>query len=321
MHSHHSHSGDYVSHALDTLETITQKAIDMGFKTFCLTEHQPRTDDKLMYPEEHDKHYTVHNLQENFDNFITHARQIQKRASDDPTIKTKFLVGFEVEGADDEHIDSSVALLELGKFDMCVGSVHYVHSIPIDFNQELWHEAVESCGGSIHHLFEEYYDLQYLMLAKIKPVVVGHFDLIKLMCGDDVVDSEITGKKVKSEVNIEKEWPKVWAKIIRNIKFVESYGGLFELNSAAIRKGWSTPYPGVDIAEAIIKYGGGRFCLSDDSHSIAQVGLNFHKVLDYVDNTLKLDKLYYVDVENSKTVVRSETIEEIKHDSFWKQYQ
>lgn len=52
MHSHHSHSGDYVMHAKDHLEDIVLRAIEMGFTTYCLTEHIPRNNPEDMYPEE-----------------------------------------------------------------------------------------------------------------------------------------------------------------------------------------------------------------------------------------------------------------------------
>lgn len=30
---------------------------------------------------------------------------------------------------------------------------------------------------------------------------------------------------------------------------------------------------------------GGRFCLSDDSHGVEQISLNFHRVLQFLDTT------------------------------------
>ena len=39
---------------------------------------------------------------------------------------------------------------------------------------------------------------------------------------------------------------------------------------------------------------GGRFTLSDDSHGVAQVGLNFERVLDYL-KSLGVTELYYLE--------------------------
>jgi histidinol-phosphatase (PHP family) len=49
--SHHSHSGQFCGHAVNTLEEMVQTAIAQKFHTFCLTEHIPRAKEDL-YPEE-----------------------------------------------------------------------------------------------------------------------------------------------------------------------------------------------------------------------------------------------------------------------------
>lgn len=52
MHSHHSHSGQFCSHAQNTLEQVIQTAISKQMSTFVLTEHMPRDQDCDVYPEE-----------------------------------------------------------------------------------------------------------------------------------------------------------------------------------------------------------------------------------------------------------------------------
>lgn len=307
MHSHHSHSGDYVSHAVGSLDQMVQTAIDRQFTHFCLTEHMPRLHDKYLYPEELEKKYTTANLHENFDNFLGHAQVLKKEIKD-----LTLLVGFEVEGLDDEHIAYARELMKTT--DMCVGSVHYVNGIPIDFSTELWLKARDELGGT-RALYKEYFDLISKVL-ELEPQVVGHFDLIRLFEVDDV--DPTTGKTL-SAVNIQTDWPDVWEAIVSNIKKVVSYGGLFELNSAAIRKGWSSPYPRKDMAKLIISLGG-KFCLSDDSHAYTQVGLNYHKVWDYVLD-LKLDKVYHLDLQDGQVVVVGDSVEELSKAKFWDQFQ
>ena len=48
----HSHSGQYCQHAYGELEQVIQKAIDLGFVCFGLSEHMPRSLEKDLYPEE-----------------------------------------------------------------------------------------------------------------------------------------------------------------------------------------------------------------------------------------------------------------------------
>ncbi|CAK7891415.1 hypothetical protein CAAN1_01S04984 [[Candida] anglica] len=324
MHSHHSHSGDYVSHATDNLESIIDKAESMGFTHYCLTEHMPRLHDKFLYPEEIEKNYTSKDLESNFDRYVQHAVSIQqeKNSKNQSSPTTKIIVGLEVEGLNSEHIDYTSKLLEKyhPHINMTVGSVHYVNEIPIDFSPDLWIEARDSLPDKTSRsLFLQYFELQYEVLSKLKPTVVGHFDLIRLFEPSNEVDPT-TGKLMK-DISLEQDWPDVWELVVRNIKFVESYGGLFELNSAAIRKGWSSPYPKQDVSEAIVEFGGGRFCLSDDSHSIAQVGLNYHKVWEYIKFVLKLTSIYHLDInENGETIVAKVSVSELDKSPFWKQY-
>jgi histidinol-phosphatase (PHP family) len=106
--------------------------------------------------------------------------------------------------------------------------------IPIDYNSALWENAKEACGGTDEALFAKYFDEQYDLLRQVKPLVIGHFDVIRLCAPDKMV-------KVS-------QWPLVWSKVKRNIDTVIQYGGLFELNSAAFRKGFEEAYPTSEIA-------------------------------------------------------------------------
>lgn len=106
--------------------------------------------------------------------------------------------------------------------------------IPIDYNSELWEKAKEACGGTDEALFAKYFDEQYDLLCQVKPLVIGHFDVIRLWAPDKMVKLS--------------QWPSVQSKIVRNIDTVIQYGGLFELNSAAFRKGFEEAYPTSEIA-------------------------------------------------------------------------
>jgi histidinol-phosphatase (PHP family) len=52
MISLHSHSGQFCLHAHGTLEDVVLRAIELGFKTYGLSEHMPRTRLQDLYPEE-----------------------------------------------------------------------------------------------------------------------------------------------------------------------------------------------------------------------------------------------------------------------------
>ena len=126
-------------------------------------------------------------------------------------------------------------LLSKYQFDLFIGSVHHVHTIPIDYDRKLYLEARGKAGGTDERLFEDYFDLQYEMLRALKPPVVGHLDLIRLMSDDP--DTRMS------------QWEGVWQKILRNLRFIAEYGGVVELNSSALRKGMREPYPTAKICK------------------------------------------------------------------------
>lgn len=317
MHSHHSHSGQYVAHANDSLECMVERAEANGFTHFCLTEHMPRLDSRFLYPEEIELEFTVNTLAETFDDYINHAVSLQDQYNFKKPMK--LLVGFEIEGIDESHINYAKQLIHNSKINMTVGSVHFVNLIPIDFNSELWLRARDSTREKTSRgLYKEYFQIQYQVISQLKPTVIGHFDLIRLQEPIDEIDPT-TNKKL-GDIDIRQDWPDVWELACRNIKYAIDYGALFELNSSAIRKGWETPYPKRDFATIIDQFGG-KFCLSDDSHGTTQVGLNFQKVLEYAIS-LNLKNLYYLDLDETKTLlVKSISISELRQSKFWKQYQ
>jgi histidinol-phosphatase (PHP family) len=153
--------------------------------------------------------------------------------------------------------------------DFFIGSVHHVHEIPIDYDAAFYEKAREVAGGTDERLFEDYFDAQFEMLKALKPRVVGHFDLIRLL--SDEPDRDL------------REMKGVWERVVRNLKYVVGQNGLLEINSSALRKGLKEPYPGRSVCEEFMKMGG-RFTLSDDSHGIDQVGTNFMRVFEYLES-------------------------------------
>ncbi|KAF2098586.1 histidinol phosphatase [Rhizodiscina lignyota] len=261
--SHHSHSGQFCpSHARNTLEEMIQTAIARKMQVFALTEHIPR-EEQDFYPGEREAHTTVERLHELIDGFYEHAVQMRQKYAD----QIQILIGFEGEWIRPSTLTLIKELQARHNFDYFVGSVHHVYTIPIDYDKATYDEVKKLVGGSDEELFGEYFDAQYAMLQKLKPQVVGHFDLIRLFSADP------NGSF--------KQWEDVWEKIIRNLKFIASYGGIVELNSSALRKGMSEPYPQVEICQEFLAMNG-QFTLSDDSHGVEQVGLNYDRVLDAI---------------------------------------
>jgi len=165
------------------------------------------------------------------DNFYAEAVRLREKYASQITI----LIGFESDWIRETSLELTEELLKKHQFDLFVGSVHHVHTVPIDFDKPMYEDARRKSGGADEQLFEDYFDTQYDMLQALNPPVVGHFDLIRLL-SDDPERSF-------------KPWSGVWTKIVRNLKFIAGYGGILELNSSALRKGMSEPYPKVEVCQ------------------------------------------------------------------------
>ncbi|SMN19251.1 similar to Saccharomyces cerevisiae YFR025C HIS2 Histidinolphosphatase, catalyzes the eighth step in histidine biosynthesis [Maudiozyma saulgeensis] len=332
MHSHHSHSGDYVAHGVDPLDDMILQVEKMKFHTYCLTEHIPRIESKYLYPEEIESFENdtdaLKQLEMNFTKFLTHAQRIKD------SHKNKYpniIIGTEIEACNTTHIQyAKQKILEYqDQVKFCVGSVHHINGIPIDFDQDNWYKALLSFPNkNLKKMLISYFESQYEMLQILQPKVVGHFDLFKLFWPDSLRVNIDTGECTESSsendiivtpmayLNI---WDDIKQLVIRNLKYINSYGGAIEINTSALRKGLKEPYPSSNIGELVKQYCQGRFVLSDDAHGIAQVGVRYLDALQYITQTLQLDTMYYLIENNENGTVHFEKIPitEFANNEFW----
>ncbi|KAJ5675706.1 hypothetical protein N7462_008603 [Penicillium macrosclerotiorum] len=310
--SHHSHSGQFCpGHAQNSLEDVIQTAISKKMQVFCLTEHMPRHEEDF-YPEEIEAGQTEAWHESNEAAYFAEALRLRAKYASQISI----IIGFECDWIRPASADLITRSLARFPFEFFVGSVHHMHTVPIDYDRPMYERARELAGGSDERLFEDYFDAQLEMLKQTRPPVVGHFDLIRLK-SDDPERSFRT-------------WPGVWQRVLRNLDFVAEYGGLVELNGAALRKGMSEPYPKAEICQEFVARGG-RFCLSDDSHGVDQVSLNFHRVLEFLD-VAGISTIHYLqlvepsgqaqapvpDARFPRTQIAAISTEELKQLPFWK---
>jgi histidinol-phosphatase (PHP family) len=181
-----------------------------------------------------------------FEAFLDEAH----RLCDTYSSSLRLLVGLETEYISALDIDGLSRLLEIheGRIDYIVGSVHHVNGIPIDFDVDTYRRCLDNISLPAHvtdsmetdqeHerlciFLDTYFDAQFELLNRFHPELIGHIDLCRLYAPDLQLHA----------------FPRAWAKLERNVKFAIAYGALFEVNSAAFRKGWSTAYPGDDVAQ------------------------------------------------------------------------
>ncbi|KAG8967669.1 histidinolphosphatase [Tulasnella sp. 419] len=251
MHSHHSHSGQFCTHAQGDLESVINEAIRQKFKIFGLSEHVPRYRDVDLYPGEQPLGGLFH-LRQLFSSYLVESHRLRSIYSSQIDI----IVGLETELITTRDLDEVESILRIHKdqIEYLVGSVHHANEIPIDFDEPTWRTAVESFqaenessgvttpppgedldldDGKVAAYLTSYFDAQLLLMQRLHPEVIGHFDLCRLYRPGLRLDSSISSD--------------IFSRIERNIDYAISYGALFELNAAAFRKGWATSYPGEDI--------------------------------------------------------------------------
>lgn len=191
--------------------------------------------------------------------------------------------------------------LETYPVDFFIGSIHHTCEIPIDFDKKTYQQAravavntfrARAVDGDEEALakeddeivFEQYFDEQYEMLSSMRPPVIGHFDLIRLYSDNPDVSL--------------KRWRGVWSRVERNLQCIAANGGMLEVNSSALRKGLAEPYPHSDICRHFLSLGG-RLVLSDDSHNVEQIGLNYHLVRQFLENVIQVKEIHFLEYDRN----------------------
>ncbi|KAG8813490.1 histidinolphosphatase [Serendipita sp. 411] len=306
--SHHSHSGQFCRHAVGSLESMVAEAARKGFKMYSLTEHCPRWRDQDLYPEEIEANVTPSDLEATFEAFLSEAQRLKQLYASNGS-GMEILVGMET-----EHIyEKDLSLLKTAidrnrdKLDFLVGSVHHSDGHPIDFSKERFEEAVQwytttttttttsvlnqnqrggeeeekvddsaAAAAALSTLLESYFGAQRRLMEALHPEVIGHFALPLLFTPTTSLASHSTA----------------YALAMGNIRYAIDYGALFELSSAPFRKGWDQGWPGEEVVRMVIEEGG-RFCLSDDAHSVGQVGLNYYRLKEWMEKVgVKREMVY-----------------------------
>lgn len=244
---HGGHSGQFCGHAKDTLREVVEKAIEVGFSTYGLSEHCPRVRQQDLYPEE--AALTPQDLQERFSSYIQEARKLQAEYRD----RIELLVGFETEALPEDSWPQLMASVKAQHdFDFFIGSVHSVAGVFIDFTPETTEHLAQRLGGW-DALCTAYYDEVANLVTTLEPPVVGHIDLIRRFRGEAV-----------------QYGASVWPSIRRALQAVKDVGALLELNATPVRRQFGPLYPSLEILNSAHQMNI-PITLSDDSHGVASV--------------------------------------------------
>ncbi len=249
---HGGHSGEFCTHAENSLEEIIQKYIRLGFKTVGISEHIPPPNDRFLYPDEKAADLLTRDLAIRFQQYFERVNFLKKKY----TPEIKIFAGMETEAYTgyQNHIKELVAKFQP---DYIVGSVRHINDIPFDYSQKEYDRCADACG-SLDNLYHAYFDLQFEMIQALKPFMVGHFDLIR------IYDKDYKTRLFQPEIR---------QKILRNLALIKKMGLVLDFNLRPLSRGEKDPYLMGSILEPA-KEMGIRVVPGDDSHGVNEAGEN-----------------------------------------------
>ena len=154
-------------------------------------------------------------------------------------------------------------------YDYIIGSTHYVYKDglyhTVDESEEKTNAIVrEFFGGDFLKYAAAYFEAEVQVVAKTKPDIIGHFDLIsKFNEGNKYFNMD---EKAYGFLALE-----AMEELLRT-------GVPFEINTGAMYRGLRTePYPSYGLLKELQKRGG-EIVLSSDSHDCNSIGFAFGEV-------------------------------------------
>lgn len=247
---HGGHSGQFCTHADNTLEDIINAYIDRGFTTVGISEHMPPATDEFLYPDEVEQGLTAKDLQENFSRYFKELDRLKTVYGD----RIRIYKGFETEAV--TGYQARVRdLVDRYRPDYIVGSVHHINDICFDYSPATYAHIAEKLG-SMEALYLAYFDAQFEMIRALRPFVVGHFDLIRIF------DPDYRERLRK---------PEILKKIRQNLSLVKDLGLVLDFNLRPLARGEETPYLDAVVLN-LAKQMEIPVVPGDDAHSSEQAG-------------------------------------------------
>ena len=255
---HGGHSGQFCSHAHDTLEAIVLAYIAKGYPWVGISEHMPPVSSDFIYPDENAAGMDMFALRARFVEYMRTCRRLQAMYRND----IRIFVGFESENCSGSIAYTQV-LARTFHPDYIVGSAHHVKDIAFDYSKTHYHAACDRCGG-IEGLYLNYFDEQYELIRALSPQVVGHFDIVRIH------DPDYRSRLAS---------PPVWEKIVRNLALIKQLDLILDFNLRPLARGESEPYlsaPILNQAHAM----GIDIVPGDDSHGVETIDAHMPTAID-----------------------------------------
>ena len=284
---HGGHSSEFCEHATSTLREIVEAALEFGYHAYGISEHPPRYEERFLFPEEIARNWTVERTIFDFEAFVPAARSLAVEYADRITL----LCGFEVESVPAiDYIRIAQDIRERYKLDYCVGSIHWLDDMILDYSPEHLDLAIQAFGG-VERLAVRYYEEVATMVRGVKPEVVGHLDLLR--------------KFVRPFEAL--ETPAIQLAEEHALEAIREQDALLDINTAGYRKGLGTPYPAPRLLQTAVHKFGIGVCFGDDSHCVNDVGAGIQEARQYLLEN-GVNAIAYLTRENGRIVRKTASL-------------
>jgi histidinol-phosphatase (PHP family) len=258
---HGGHSGEFCDHAGGTLRELLDAAQACGYRTFGVTEHAPRTEERFLYDEERAMGWGTSELRNLFDAYALTLRVQAATRREGLTV----LRGMECEVVPaDRYAAQMWELRERHGFEYWVGSVHHVNEIQIDGPITAFEQGVRE-SGSLDALAVDYYRTVARMVEALRPEVVGHLDLV---CKHAPRHDFSASAEVRAAAT-------------DTLDVIAAHGSILDINTAGFRKGLGRPYVAPWLLQLAQQRGIG-VCFGDDSHRVSDVAAGLDEARAYL---------------------------------------
>ncbi len=287
---YHVHS-DFSSDGQASMEQMVEKAIRLGLKRLCFTDHMDYD-----YPQMMSGYSFVFDIDEQ----QKKLREIKERYRS----KIEILNGVEL-GLQPQIGEQMTSLLKHYSFDFVIGSTHVVDHID-PYYPEFWEHITEEEG--IRRYFREIIDNCRLFpdfhvcghidyIVRYIPTAISYRQVLRAGCTPENIHKwEEANDKIYSIYSYKK-----YADLLDELlKTLLSLGKGIEVNSSGLRYGLRYPHPRIEVLKRYRELGGDLITIGSDAHNPDQLAYDFPIVAELLRS---LGYRYYACFDQGKPVM------------------
>ncbi|MFH1375537.1 MAG: histidinol-phosphatase [Patescibacteria group bacterium] len=234
----------------NSAQEMVETAIAKGLRVFGISEHSPRLPE-FRYAD--DPEGAVRGLA-GWEEFLKEIDELKQKHLGE----IELLKGCEVDWLGEDNIEWAKNLIEKGKFDYTIGSVHFLGKWGFDYTKD-WEQGVENFEN-IGAVYQKYFEEYARMVNSGLFDIAGHLDLIKKFNNEYKLPHSVDLRQLAQ--------PALDA--LAESKMV------LEISSAGLRKLCADWYPGAELLEGAHKRGV-PVTLNSDAHSADLIADHFEE--------------------------------------------